>query len=161
MHNKAVYREMSSHLEPPLRHEEVVFDTLFSKLVGHVEPHGAIFIVDLAFGLIGEDWVGIVDFFELFCCFRVVWILVWMVFQSQFSVKQRILWVLNLTTLLKWWIKFWISWLCKIHKKWREKNNNEIHIFLFCRTMVYKRKIWLIISLYTYNESSQNFCEVL
>lgn len=56
--------------------EEVIFNALVSKLLGHIEAHGAVLIVDLPLGLIVEDGVGIVDLLKLLSCLRVVWVLV-------------------------------------------------------------------------------------
>lgn len=76
------------YLEPALGHEEVIFHPLFPKLLCKWEPHRSIFIVDFPFVLVTEDGVGIVDFFKLFSSFQVVWILVRMMPQSQFSADK-------------------------------------------------------------------------
>lgn len=54
-----------THLKPALVHEEVVFNAVLSELVCDVEAHGAVLVVDLSFGVVVEDGVGIVDLFEL------------------------------------------------------------------------------------------------
>ena len=72
-----VYRILkTSCLEPALVHEEVIFNTLVSKLLGHIEAHGAVLVIDLPLGLVVEDGVGIVDFLKLLSCLGVVWVLV-------------------------------------------------------------------------------------
>jgi hypothetical protein len=70
---------MTSHLKPALVNEEVIFNALVSKLLGHIEAHGAVLIVDLPLGLVVEDGVGIVDLFKLLSCLWIVWILVRMI----------------------------------------------------------------------------------
>ena len=59
--------------------EEVIFNALVSKLLGHIEAHGAVLIVDLPLGLVVEDGVGIVDLFKLLSCLWIVWVLVRMI----------------------------------------------------------------------------------
>lgn len=66
----------TSHLEPALGHEEVVFDTLLPKLLCSVQAHGSILIVDLPFVLITEDGVGVVDLLEFLSSFWVVWVFI-------------------------------------------------------------------------------------
>lgn len=75
----------SPYLEPALGHEEVIFHPLFPKLLCSIEAHGSILVVNFPFVLVTEDGVGIVDLFKLFSSFRVVWILVRMMPQCQFS----------------------------------------------------------------------------
>lgn len=79
--NLIYYPVRLSHLKPPLGHEEVVFDALLSKLLGHVETHGAVLVVDPPLAVIVQDGVGVVDLFKLICSLRVVWVLVWVVLQ--------------------------------------------------------------------------------
>lgn len=80
-------RGTATHLEPPLGHEEVVLDALLPKLLGHVETHGAVLVVDLPLGFIVQDGVGVVDLLELLRRLRVVRVLVWVVLQRQLSVE--------------------------------------------------------------------------
>lgn len=79
----------AAHLKPAFGHEEVVLDALFPKLLGSVEAHGAVLVVDLALVLIAEDGVGVVDLFELFRSFRVVGVLVRMMPQCEFPRMGR------------------------------------------------------------------------
>ncbi len=78
------YLHCTTHLKPAFGHEEVVFNALLSELVCDVEAHGAVLVVDLSFGVVVEDGVGIVDLFEFLCRFRVVGVLVWVILQCQF-----------------------------------------------------------------------------
>lgn len=78
------------YLEPALGHEEVIFCPLFPKLLCSVEAHGSIFVVNFSFVLITEDGVGIVDLFKPFGSFRIVWILVRVMPQSQFSGDKQV-----------------------------------------------------------------------
>lgn len=73
------------YLEPTFGQEEVDFDAVFSKLLGHVEAHGAVFVVDLPLGLIVQYGVGVVDLLEALGCLWVVWVLVRMISQCKFS----------------------------------------------------------------------------
>lgn len=74
---ETVYKILkSSCLEPALVHEEVIFNTLLSKLLCHIEAHGAVLIIDLPLGFVVEDGVGIVDLFKLLSCLWIVWVLV-------------------------------------------------------------------------------------
>ena len=41
-----------TYLKPPLGHKEVVFDAFLSKLLGHIQAHGAVLVVNLPLGLI-------------------------------------------------------------------------------------------------------------
>lgn len=84
-------RHLTAHLEPTLGHEEVVFNTFFPKLVRNIKAHGTIFIVDLTFGLIIKNGVGIVDLFKLFSCFWVVWVFVWVVPECKFPESTIII----------------------------------------------------------------------
>lgn len=76
-----------THLEPALGQKEVVLNALIPKLLGHVEAHRPVLIIDLSFILVAEDGVGIVDHLELFSSFWVVWVLIRMMPQCQFPVK--------------------------------------------------------------------------
>lgn len=80
---------LASHLEPTFRHEEVEFNTVFSKLLSHIEAHGAIFIIDLPLILIIKDRIGIVDLLEALSSLRIVWILVGMIPKCKFSAKDK------------------------------------------------------------------------
>ncbi len=82
--NKGGTCTQTTHLKPAFGHEEVVFNALFSELVCDVEAHGAVLVVDLSFGVVVEDGVGIIDLFELLCRFGVVGVLVWVILQCQF-----------------------------------------------------------------------------
>lgn len=66
-------------LEPALGHEEVVLHALLPKLLGHVESHGAVLVVNLALVLIAQGGVGVIDFLELLRGLWIVRILVWMI----------------------------------------------------------------------------------
>lgn len=63
-------------LKPALGHEEVVFDAAVSKLLGHIQAHGSVLVINLAFVLIAEDGVGVVDLLKLLCRLWVVWVFV-------------------------------------------------------------------------------------
>ena len=67
-----------SHLEPALVHEEVQLHAVVPELLGHVQAHGAVLVVDLPFVLVTEDRVGVVDLLELLCSFWVVRVLIGM-----------------------------------------------------------------------------------
>lgn len=84
------FKPHATYLEPALRHEEVIFDPLFPKLLCSIEAHGSIFIINLPFVLVSENGVGIVDLFKFFCCFWIVWILVRVMPQSQFSEDKKV-----------------------------------------------------------------------
>lgn len=73
----------ATHLEPALGHEEVVLDALFAKLLGHIEAHGAVLVVDLTLVVVTQDGIGVVDLLELVCRFGVVGVLVRVVSQRQ------------------------------------------------------------------------------
>lgn len=68
------------------RDHEVCVDILFAKLFGDVQPKRAVVVVDVSFGQITEDGMCSVDFFELVCCFWVVGVLVWVIFEGKFPV---------------------------------------------------------------------------
>lgn len=78
----------ATHLEPALGHEEVVLDALLSKLLGHVQSHGAVLVVDLPLGVIVEDGVGVVDLLELLRRLGVVGVFVRVVLQRQLSAGR-------------------------------------------------------------------------
>lgn len=80
---------MSPYLKPPLGHEEIVLDALLAKLLGHVQAHGAVLVVQLALGVVVEDRVGIVDLLKLLRRLRIIWILVRVVLQRQFPYGMR------------------------------------------------------------------------
>lgn len=75
----------AAYLEPTLGHEEVVFNTIFSKLVSNIKAHGAIVIVNRTFVLIIKNDVGIVDLFKPFSSLRVVRVLVGVIPECKFS----------------------------------------------------------------------------
>lgn len=82
-------RVAASHLEPALGHEEVVFDAVVAKLLGHVETHGAVLVVDIALVLVTEDGVGVVDLLEPLGGLRVVWVFIWVMPQRQFPSERK------------------------------------------------------------------------
>lgn len=72
-----------AHLGPPGGQHEVGVDVVFSKLLGHVEPQGAVRVVDVPLAEVGEDGVGAVQLLELLRRLRVVRVLVGVVPQRQ------------------------------------------------------------------------------
>lgn len=72
-----------SHLGPPGRQHEVCVDIVFPKLLGHVQPQGSVWIVDVPLGEVGQHRVSIVQLLELVRCLWVLRVLVWMVPQRQ------------------------------------------------------------------------------
>lgn len=81
---------VQSDLGPPAGQDKVSVDVLLSKLLGDVEPQGAVLVINITFGGIVEDGVGIVDLLKLFRCLRIVWVLVRVVFQGQFPLRKRL-----------------------------------------------------------------------
>lgn len=76
------------YLRPPAGQDKVGVDVLLSELLGHVEPQGAVFVVDVALGGVVEDGVGVVDLLELVGRLGVVGILVGVELQRQFPEKE-------------------------------------------------------------------------
>jgi len=79
-----------SYLGPPAGQDEVCVDVLLSKLLGHVEPQGAILVVDVPLRRVVEDGVGAVDLLEFVRSLRIVGILIWVKLQRQFPVVGNI-----------------------------------------------------------------------
>lgn len=95
--NKAenlIYRHFSeisfpqSDLGPPAGQNKVSVDVFLSKLLGHIEPQGAVLVINVAFGRVIQDGMGVVDLLKLVRCLGVVRVLVGVVFQGQFPLKK-------------------------------------------------------------------------
>lgn len=78
-----------THFGPPTGQHKVCVNVLLSKLLSHVEPQGAVLVINVAFGRVVQDGMGIVDLFKLVRCLRIVWVLVRVVFQGQFPLRKR------------------------------------------------------------------------
>lgn len=76
-----------SHFGPPTGEHKIGVHVLLSELLGHVQPQRAIFVVDVAFCDVREHGVSIVELLELLGSIRVLRVLVWMIFQSEFPVQ--------------------------------------------------------------------------
>lgn len=73
-------------LGPPAGQNKVGVDVLLSELLGHVQPQGTVFVVDVLLGGVHQDGVGVIDFLKLLCCFGVVRVFVWVKLQCQLPV---------------------------------------------------------------------------
>lgn len=76
------------YLGPPAGQNKVGVDVLLSKLLCDVEPQGAVFVVDVPLGGVGQDGVGVVDLLKLVGCLWVVRVLVRVKFQRQFPETE-------------------------------------------------------------------------
>lgn len=76
-----------SYLCPPAGEDKVSVDVLLPKLLGHVQPQRAIFVIDVAFGGVVQDGVSVVDLLKLIRRFGIVGILVRVELQRQFPEK--------------------------------------------------------------------------
>lgn len=74
-------RKMIRHLKPTFGRHEVVFHHLFSKLISDVQAHRAVLVINLPFGFIVENGVGIVDLFKLLSRFWIVGVFIWVILQ--------------------------------------------------------------------------------
>jgi len=80
---------LESYLGPPAGQNKVSVDILFSKLFSHIKSQRAILVVDVSLCWVVKDGMGIVYLFKLIGCLRVIRILVRVIFQSQFSLKDK------------------------------------------------------------------------
>lgn len=78
-----------SYLGPPAGQNEVSVDILFSKLFSHIKSQRAILVIDVSLCWVVKDGMGIVYLFKLIGCLRVIRILVRVIFQCQFSLKDK------------------------------------------------------------------------
>lgn len=80
------------YLCPPAWQHEVGINIFISKLLGHIESQRSILVIYVSLWHVSKYRVGVVDFFKLVSSSWIIWILVWMVFQGQFSFKIKKKW---------------------------------------------------------------------
>lgn len=79
--------EDHEELAPLAVGKQVGFDVLLAKLLGQLQAHAAVLVVDLSLGFIAENAVGLINFLEFGFGFEIVRVLVRMVSERQFSVS--------------------------------------------------------------------------
>lgn len=74
-------------LAPGGSDHEVRVDVLLAELFRYVQPQGAVIVVNIPLRGIAQDRVSSVDVFKLLRGLRIVWVLVRVVFQSEFPIR--------------------------------------------------------------------------
>lgn len=81
-----MWRGVHTCLGPPAGQDKVGVDVLLSELLSHVQAEGAVLVIDVAFGGINEDGIGVVYLLKLLRCFWVIWVFVRVKLQCQFPM---------------------------------------------------------------------------
>lgn len=74
-------------LAPGGRDHEIRVDILLAELFRYVQPQRAVIVVNIPLRGVAQDRVSSVDVFKLFCGLWIVWVLVRVVFQSEFPIR--------------------------------------------------------------------------
>lgn len=74
-------------LAPGGCHHEVRVHVLLAELFRYVQPQGAVIIVNISLRGVAQDRVSSVDVFKFLRGLRIVWVLVRVVFQSEFPIR--------------------------------------------------------------------------
>lgn len=77
---------ISIYLAPWWCDNEIGIHTFLSELFRYVQSQRAVIVINVTFRGVAENRMRPIDFFELLRRLRVVWVLVWVVFQRQTSI---------------------------------------------------------------------------